>query len=59
MNSKLPIVGRYQITNTLGQQLLSGEIMESIDVSSLKEGVYFLSFFDGNNRVYHTRFVKH
>ena len=43
----------YRITNVLGQTLLSGQMVDEIDVSELSDGVYFINV---NGLV--TKFVK-
>ena len=43
----------YRINNVLGQTLLSGQMVDEIDVSELSDGVYFINV---NGLV--TKFVK-
>ncbi|MBF4506186.1 M4 family metallopeptidase [Flavobacterium sp. JLP] len=48
----------YKITNTLGQQLISGEISGSaIDVSKLATGFYIIELNNGNKKII-KKFVK-
>lgn len=54
-------IRNYSIYNILGAQIVNQDvenIIESIDVSHLKAGIYLLQFTDGNNLQIVKRFVK-
>lgn len=46
----------YQITNTSGQEILSGRYQEGIDISSLSMGIYFIEAIVDEN-VLRSRFL--
>ncbi len=47
----------FEIKNMLGQQVSKGKMTNTIDVSSLREGTYFLQIV-ANNKVYTKPFLK-
>jgi len=48
---------RYQITNMIGQTVLSGKLSNTIDLSQLKLGVYSIEFIS-NKKIISRRFIK-
>ncbi|MCJ8292421.1 MAG: T9SS type A sorting domain-containing protein [Crocinitomicaceae bacterium] len=48
---------KVRVLNSLGQTVFTGKMNNSIDVSSLKTGVYFLKLFDGDKQRV-LRFIK-
>lgn len=55
--SGVPAGFEYHIFNAVGQEILNGSNMNDIDVSGLKEGVYFIEL-TGNDIKVNTSFVK-
>ena len=53
-------LGSYRIFNTLGEQVLNGNLISpSINIESLNSGSYFLMLDDKNsNQTYHKKFIK-
>jgi YD repeat-containing protein len=53
-------VGSYRIFNTLGEQVLNGNLISpSINIEALNSGSYFLMLEDKNsNQTYHKKFIK-
>jgi YD repeat-containing protein len=53
-------VGSYRIFNTLGEQVLNGNLISpSINIEALNSGSYFLMLDDKNsNQTYHKKFIK-
>ena len=48
-----------EITNNIGQIVLQLTFSNSIDVSTLPEGCYFITVTTKDNRPYHSKFVKY
>ena len=53
--------GKYEIQNSLGQSILQGDLnnsgINSVDISRLVSGVYFIQLTNGSTK-YNSRFLK-
>jgi hypothetical protein len=47
--SNVPSHYSYIIYNSVGRKLMSGSNTESVDISSLMSGMYFIELIGGNN----------
>ena len=48
----------YRIYNTQGTNISSGLLVDNIDISKLSSGLYYIVFYDSNNKTYSQRFIK-
>lgn len=54
-------ITQYNIYNSLGEQVQFGKSVQpinEIDISELPKGIYILSLFDKQNRIYSQKFIK-
>lgn len=57
IQSKLPII-KIEIYNNLGQQILTQEYAEKVDLSQLKTGIYFMTIHDSNSNQETLKIIK-
>lgn len=51
-------IDSYKITNTLGELILQGNYPQSVDVSALSNGIYFIRLYEQTKLVYSNKFLK-
>jgi hypothetical protein len=52
-------LSQYQIYNSIGQMLKQGKLTEnSVDVSGIPKGVYFIQLNFKNGQMFHSKFIK-